>query len=662
MTVAERLGETRSAEPVGREAVLSRLVAVAESGRSAVVFVQGSGGVGKSTVLYHFTARMRASGRTVVAVDLTAIEPTLSGIEAAAREATEARAPVMLTLDAFERFAGRIDGLRDRLLPRLPSGTLVVIAGRNPPDLTWQLDAAWSAAFHHVVLRELDPPAAEALLASLNVAPSQRAAIRSFAGGNPLGLSLAAAQAHTAAAQANTAEQDTTGWAPTPGLLATLLDRLLGEAPGPGRRRALEVCALAPHTTEDLLREIVGPSAAELFQWLRQRPYIDATPLGLRPHELVRGALEADLRWRAPKVYRQIHEQLLQHLLNRVRTAIGQAVTPAVSALNRVLWRGGDEGWSASPATPADHDVIRRLAGGTDGPLVDYWLARQPESFEVLRRPAGHEPVSYLAYLRLTERDDAEIRADPVLAEVWRQVGTAPLRPGETVGVARFAHPMTAGRPAAVTALVAVRELTEWLRGPEEAWSFVTVPENDPDGPQLKLADHHPLDRPAVVGGRRFLIYGHDWRTVPRAAWVSRVSRYAMVGGPPAGPSGPAPIAVPLHADFAASVRDALRQWHRPAALAGNPLLRVRLVADRASDQRPAADVLRELLTEAIDSLRRDPRERKLFRVLTATYVNRASSQDAAAESLGLPFSTYRRHLNQGIERVTGYLWQRETT
>jgi hypothetical protein len=34
--------------------------------------------------------------------------------------------------------------------------------------------------------------------------------------------------------------------------------------------------------------------------------------------------------------------------------------------------------------------------------------------------------------------------------------------------------------------------------------------------------------------------------------------------------------------------------------------------------------------------------------------------QEAAAERLGLPFSTYRRHLTTGVERVTGWLWQRE--
>ena len=35
-------------------------------------------------------------------------------------------------------------------------------------------------------------------------------------------------------------------------------------------------------------------------------------------------------------------------------------------------------------------------------------------------------------------------------------------------------------------------------------------------------------------------------------------------------------------------------------------------------------------------------------------------TQEAAAERLGLPFTTYRRHLGAGIERVCEELWHRE--
>jgi hypothetical protein len=38
-----------------------------------------------------------------------------------------------------------------------------------------------------------------------------------------------------------------------------------------------------------------------------------------------------------------------------------------------------------------------------------------------------------------------------------------------------------------------------------------------------------------------------------------------------------------------------------------------------------------------------------------------APSQERAAELLNLPFSTYRRYRDRGIEAVTDWLWERDT-
>ena len=39
------------------------------------------------------------------------------------------------------------------------------------------------------------------------------------------------------------------------------------------------------------------------------------------------------------------------------------------------------------------------------------------------------------------------------------------------------------------------------------------------------------------------------------------------------------------------------------------------------------------------------------------TYLRAAPSQEAAAEVLGLPFSTYRRHLGRAVDQLTEALW-----
>lgn len=107
--------------------------------------------------------------------------------------------------------------------------------------------------------------------------------------------------------------------------------------------------------------------------------------------------------------------------------------------------------------------------------------------------------------------------------------------------------------------------------------------------------------------------------------------------------------------EFDAAVRSAMRAWRRPDELAANPLTRSRLVADHGGGDRVAA--LRDVLGSAIDKLRDDSR---LHRVLVTTFVHGTPTQEAAADRLGLPFSTYRRHLTRGMDRLGDALWERE--
>jgi len=50
----------------------------------------------------------------------------------------------------------------------------------------------------------------------------------------------------------------------------------------------------------------------------------------------------------------------------------------------------------------------------------------------------------------------------------------------------------------------------------------------------------------------------------------------------------------------------------------------------------------------------------KLYRAFYHTFIKPAASQEQAAEVIDVPFSTYRRHLQTAIERVTDALWRRE--
>jgi TolB-like protein len=110
--------------------------------------------------------------------------------------------------------------------------------------------------------------------------------------------------------------------------------------------------------------------------------------------------------------------------------------------------------------------------------------------------------------------------------------------------------------------------------------------------------------------------------------------------------------------EFEASVKHALRHYARADLLIGNPLLRTRVLEQRDSGATVAS--LRAMLVETAAELFASGRDQKLYRVLDLTYLNPAPKQEAAAERLGLPFSTYRRHLTTGVGRIIDWLWQRE--
>jgi hypothetical protein len=76
-----------------------------------------------------------------------------------------------------------------------------------------------------------------------------------------------------------------------------------------------------------------------------------------------------------------------------------------------------------------------------------------------------------------------------------------------------------------------------------------------------------------------------------------------------------------------------------------------------AASGGPDAERLGSTLTDAIEWLGDQARGDQLRAALRCTFVRGAPTQEAAAELLGLPFSTYRRHLARALEQVTDLLW-----
>jgi hypothetical protein len=461
-------------------------------------------------------------------------------------------------------------------------------------------------------------------------------------------------------------------------LVGGLLERLVTGVPSAAHRRALEVSAVARVTSEGLLRDVVADSddPHALFRWLVGLSVIEVGSDGVLPHDLVRDLLDADLRWRDPEEYRKVFRAIRAHVLKLVRRSDGREQQRAIadlkflfrnlrSVLSPVAWdQWGDH--YPDRAAAADRAVIVDLVGSAEGDrsaaLANHWLDRQPGGFHVVRERDG-KVRGVVGLLDLSAASDEDRAADPGAVAAWSYVErAAPVRPGEIVTQCRFIVDAEAYQgPSPTLNAVPILTLQRQLTTPHLAWDFVALAEPElweeyfaaADLPRAEGADF-------VVGDRRYGLFAHDFRRVPVEAMTERWTERALADDALLLPAAtPEPeLLVLSHTDFDAAVRQAMRDLHRPDLLARNPLLRTRLVVSR--DGATGAQALEEVLRAAASSLAGDPRDDKLFRALDRTYLRSSRTQEAAAAVLGLPFSTYRRHLRQGLDRVVDWMWQRE--
>ena len=113
------------------------------------------------------------------------------------------------------------------------------------------------------------------------------------------------------------------------------------------------------------------------------------------------------------------------------------------------------------------------------------------------------------------------------------------------------------------------------------------------------------------------------------------------------------------HSAFDVAVRDALRRYARADLLVGNALLQS-LLLGRSAPGGATPEALKSLLTQTSETLFANGRDERVHRVLSLTYFASAPKQEAIAERLGMSFSTYRRRLAAGTDRMVDWLWRQE--
>jgi hypothetical protein len=684
-SLANRLNMERHRRFVGRKAQIDlfRLALNSSELSFQLLYLFGPGGIGKTSLLRELIQECNYLSIRSIYLDTRNLEPTpesllnalslnlnLPSTKSPLEILANLKERIVICFDTYENCLPLDDWLRENFLPQLSANTLIAIASRLPPSAAWKSDSGWQALIKSIPLRNLSPEESKAYLTQRNIPQQEHQAVLDFTRGHPLALSLVA---DDFAQKQHTHFQPST----SPDIVKTLLERFFQDLPTPQHRTALEACALVRLINEDLLKQILDlTSVGELFQWLWSLSFIESGQMGLFPHDLAREALIADLRWRNPQKYTELHHKARAYYMQRLQQTHGQEQhrvlfdyiflhrdNPAVRP--RFVWQEssdivtdclqiGDRKLLCS--------MVEQHEGQESARILEYWLDKQPQGAIVFRN-LQQQLVGFVFILALHLCQPEDLAPDASAIASWDYLQThAPLRPGEGATIFRFWMAKdTYQKVSPIQSLILINFVQHHRLTPKLAYTFFVCAEPDFWSAMFAYADLTRItEADFVVGEKSYGVYGHDWRIVSPSAWQELLAQREIDASAQAIPSPITdPIMVLSEAEFAEALKDALKHFTQPDLLQHNPLLRSRLLLESTKTE-DKVKALQYFLSEIVNSWQSTPKDAKLYRVLNRTYFHPAPTQEQAAELLDLPFSTYRRHLKAAIKRLTEVLWERE--
>jgi DNA-binding winged helix-turn-helix (wHTH) protein len=566
--IADLLASERQRRFVGRQQEIDTFRAALLSDRPAFVawHINGPGGVGKTTLLDAIGRAALAAGRRAVRIDGRNIEASPLGFLVALSHALDAdrcdlaavieRWPAggLLLVDTFELLGALDFWLRDTLLPRLPAGSLVIIAGRHEPHAEWRAQGDWAALTRVQRLGNLDPDESRTYLARCGVSVSHHDEALAFTRGHPLALSLIASVL-TRGERLMPSRLDA-----EPEVVRLLIERFVQDVPTPEHRLALHACVTARAITEPLLAAALDRSdVRDLFEWLGHLSFVEYGPYGLFPHDLARDVVYMDFRWRDPDAAFRVTERIIARLYERLEHTRGLDQLRVwfdliyvqrynVNLRPYLEWAGFSTTY-AEPATDADHEaivaMIARHEGEASAAIGRHWLSRQPQAFLAARSLAG-DLIGFAAHLRLDSVTADDLGIDPAVARAIAHAERhGPPGPREHMTHLRF---MMHGEryQSQILAAIAASASQNWT-APGVAWCFVAA--GDPDAIEPLFTELHiwrARDADFEVDGRRYGVFAHDWRVEDADAWRRLKAERAWRADTAASPRNPKPIpAVP---------------------------------------------------------------------------------------------------------------------
>jgi hypothetical protein len=647
-TLGARVAARDRSRFVGRACELGLLErCLGNDSPASVVLVHGPGGIGKSTLLRELARRAEGRGFETFFVEGRELPPMPDALEAVLAGARNCDAPLVL-IDTYERMTALDGYLRRGLLPSLPDRTIVVIAGRNPPDPNW-FAGGWEGIATELELDALDVAESMQLLAAYGLSDDRAPAVIDWAEGSPLALALAA--------ETGAADSD---WRPEEGserpeIVRSLIRRLVESELDGVRLSALGVASIARVTTVELIGAVLPDvNAREVYRQLRALTFTEPLGDGLALHELVRKALHADMHRRDQERERELRRRIVDYLYEHAQGGDPLLAIEMAHLIENaaIKWGFGWEGsvdYRIDDLAPGDAEEIVRLL--TERDFGEWWaisrryFEESPERVAIARDREDRLCGYFICMSPATAPEFA--REDPLVGS-WITHARSDARRGDSV-LWHTSIDFTGDRRGRVQAMLGMAGI---LRSgtPNPRFAYMPINPSNPDALTFAraLGAEHIAALDFAFQGRRIECHRIDYGPGGLIAAQRRVV-YAELGlAPPATPE-PAPAGLDAEA-----VREALRNFRVPHELARCPL-----ATGETPDER--VESVRALLRDAAERAFGDnENERLLQRVLIRGYIEPAPSHEQAAIDLSLSRAAYFRRLRAAAERVAEYLASRQ--
>jgi hypothetical protein len=528
----------------GRAREVEALLQLFEQSGPLALYVHGVAGIGKSSLLEVFAARMRAKGGRVVRIDCRTVEPTVQGflselsdalgeplltVEEVAERLALFDERIVIALDTFEVFRLMETWIRQIFIPSLPVNARVAIASRNPPSPAWRTTPGWLRLFRSLLLEPLSETEALGYLTMSGIAPDVARRINLIARGHPLALGMATSIVLSEAGR--TIEE-----AGLHQVIEALSHSYIEAVPDPITRRALEASSVVRCVTEPLLHALLPETPPrDTIERLAALPFVEPGREGLFIHDAVRSAIASSLATRDPDAHREYRRAAWAFLQNRLRVAHGKTEPWRYTAdllfliQNPVLREGffpsGPQPLAVEPATPEDepavHQIVSKTAAAEREALFAWWRYH-PDGFRIVRDRDGGA-CGLCVMIRASDLNEAVDACDPVAA-AWRR--DAVLRdPSAALFCRRWLDRDVGEAPSASqgASWVDLKRSYVEMRGTLR-WVYTVIANPEPFGEVPARLGFRPLAEPTInVGGQTLYSVMLDMGPGSVDAWLTEL-------------------------------------------------------------------------------------------------------------------------------------------